>query len=107
VTFYVGGRLAQQTGTWRNFDINILNLTVVTPTATPVATTPATTTPGTTTTPSATTPGGAPATATPRPPSTGTGTEGGDSAAIWLFALIGAGALAFGTGGALVARRSR
>lgn len=106
VTFFVGGRLAQQTGSWRNFDINIVNLTVVTPTATPTAGTPATGTPGTGT-PGAGTPTTG-AAATPRPPSVGTGTEAAsDSTAIWLFALLGAGALAFGAGGAMVARRSR
>lgn len=110
VSFYVGGRLAQQTGSWRNFDINILNLTVVTPTATPTAGTPATGTPATGTPGTATTPttgAGGGGGATPRPPSTGTGAEAGDPAAIWLFALLGAGALAFGAGGAMVARRSR
>jgi hypothetical protein len=97
VVFYIGGKLAQQSGTWRNYDINIVNLTYVTPTPTP---TPGTTTPG----------AGSPTTgttATPRPPSTGTGASTGDGTAIWLFALLGAGALAFGVGGATVARRSR
>jgi len=102
VTFYVGGRLAQETGSWRNYDINVVNLTVVTPTATPTAGTPATGTPATNT------PGtGGGGTATPRPPSTGNTGVAGDDAAMWLFALLGAGALAFGAGGAVVARRGR
>jgi hypothetical protein len=92
VLFYIGGRLAEQSGSWRNYDINIVNLTYTTPTPTP---TPEATTPGTTVTP------------TPRPPSTGTGAVAGDGTAVWLFALLGAGALAFGVGGATVARRSR
>jgi hypothetical protein len=96
VLFYIGGKLAEQSGSWRNYDINIVNLTYTTPTPTP---TPDTSTPGTGT-PAATTP-------TPRPPSTGTGAETGDGTAVWLFALLGAGALAFGVGGATVARRSR
>jgi hypothetical protein len=86
VTFYIGGRKAAETGSWRNYDINIVNLTYTTPTPTPVPS----------------------ASPTPRPPATGSGfTAGGDSTATWLFAAFGLAALAFGVGGATVARRSR
>lgn len=78
VTFYVGGKKANETGTWRNYDFNTVNLTVTTPTP------------------------------TPKPPSTGSGTVSGSGAeAAWLFAAFGLAALAFGIGGATVARRSR
>lgn len=97
VTFYIGGRLARETGTWRNYDINILNLSYVSPTPTPTASGSPSPTVSVTGTGTA---------ATPRPPATGSG-QGGDMAALWVFALIGAGALAFGTGGVVVARRSR
>ncbi len=101
VTFYIGGKLANESGAWRNYDINIINLTYTSPTPTPAASPSASASPSV----SATTgTGGA---ATPRPPSVGTGSQGGDSSAVWLFALLGAGALAFGAGGAAVARRSK
>lgn len=81
-TFYIGGRMAAETGSWRNYDINIVNLTYTTPTPTPSA--------------------------TPRPPATGSGfVAGGDSTATWPFAAFGLAALAFGVGGATVARRRR
>lgn len=110
VTFYIGGKLANESAAWRNYDINIVNLTYTSPTPTPVPASPTASTTPTTATASPTTGGGGtggntPA-ATPRPPSTGTGSQGGDSA-VWLFALLGAGALAFGAGGAAVARRSK
>jgi hypothetical protein len=104
VTFYIGGRLAEQSGTWRNFDINIVNLTYTTPTPTPsVTTTASPSATGTATTPG----GGGTSVATPRPPSTGTGGASDNGSAVWLFVLLGTGALAFGVGGATVARRSR
>jgi hypothetical protein len=93
VTFYVGGRLASETGAWHNYQLNTVNLSVVTVTAT------VTTTPGAGTTPTAS--------VTPRPPVTGnTFGESSDSAS-WLFAVLGIGALALGAGGVTVARRSR
>jgi hypothetical protein len=50
VQFYVGGQLANETGSWANYRLNTVNLTVA-----PVATTPPTTPgAGTTTTPSRT-----------------------------------------------------
>lgn len=105
VVFYIGGRLAAESGTWRNYDINIVNLTYTTPTPTPTPS--ATASASATASPSAsatTPPGGG---STPRPPSTGTGASAGDESAAWLFALLGVGALAFGVGGAAVARRGR
>jgi hypothetical protein len=79
VAFYVGGKAATQVGSWRNYDINVLNLTVVTPpTVSP----------------------------TPKSPSTGAGlVTGSGTEAAWLFAAFGLAALAFGVGGATVARR--
>lgn len=96
VTFYIGGKLARESGAWRNYDINIVDLTYVSPTPTPSASVSPSASPSTG--------GGA---ATPKPPSTGSGSEGDGSSAVWLFALLGAGALAFGVGGATVARRSK
>lgn len=82
VTFYIGGKLAAETGKWANYQLNTVNLTYTTPVSvTPVA--------------------------TPKPPSTGNSGSTGESTAIWLFAVIGMGALAFGVGGVSVARRSR
>ena len=84
VTFYVGGKLARETGSWKNYQLNTVNLSVVTPT------------------PSAS------ASPTPKPPVSGnTGGAGSGSAANWLFAALGLGALALGAGGVTVARRSR
>ena len=90
VSFYVGGKLANETGSWKNYQLNVLNLTVTSPTPTPA--------------------GGAGTTVTPTPgaPSTGTGTQTSDgSGAMLLFVVLGLGAVAFGVGGAAVARRSR
>lgn len=97
VSFYVGGRLANETGSWKNYQLNLLNLTVTSATATPGTSTPGTGTPGAGTTPSATV----------RPPATGSGQASESSGAILLFAVLGLGAVAFGVGGAAVARRSR
>ena len=83
----VGGKLAGQTGTWRDYDLNTVNLTVVTPTPTPSAS--------------------ASPSATPKPPVTGAGTASDGSSNAWLLAILGAGVLAFGVGGAAVARRGR
>ena len=94
VSFYVGGKLANETGSWKNYQLNVLNLTVTSATATPGAGTP-----GAGTTPTATT--------TVRPPSTGNGQASESSGAMVLFVVLGLGAVAFGVGGAAVARRSR
>ena len=82
VTFYIGGKKANETGSWKNYQLNTVNLTYTTPTPT--------------------------ASATPKPPVTGnfdSTTDG--SSATWLYAVLGLGALAFGVGGATVARRAR
>jgi len=81
IAFYIGGKLAAQSGSWKNYELNTLNLTYTTPTAT--------------------------ATATPKPPSTGSALAEGGSSANWLFAALGLGAIAFGVGGLTVARRTR
>jgi hypothetical protein len=88
VTFYIGGKKANETGTWANYQLNTVNLTYTTPTATTGTGTPS---------------------ATPGAPVTGdTPITSGDSAsAAWLYAVLGLSALAFGVGGATVARRSR
>jgi hypothetical protein len=94
VSFFVGGKLASQTGSWKNYQLNVLNLTVVTPTATPTGGTP----------------GAGTATPTVKAPSVGTNgpvDASESSTAILLFAALGLGAVAFGVGGAAVARRSR
>jgi len=85
VSFYVGGKLANETGSWKNYQLNVLNLTVTSPTPTPVGT----------------------PTPTVGPPSTGSGQASDSSAVLLLFAALGLGAVAFGAGGAAVARRSR
>ncbi len=103
VTFYIGGKLANESAPWRNYDINIVNLTYTSPTPTPTASA----SPSASASASPTSGTGGGGSATPRPPSTGTGSDSGDSSAVWLFALVGAGALAFGAGGAAVARRNK
>jgi hypothetical protein len=80
VSFYVGGVKANETGSWKNYQLNQLDLTVTTPTPS----------------------------ATPKPPVTGSGSVSDSSASTgWVFALLGLGALAFGVSGVAVARRSR
>lgn len=100
ISFFVGGRKANETGTWANYQLGTVNLTVTTQataTASPSAS------PGASPSASAAVPS-----ATVRPPATGNTADGaGESAAIWLFALVGMGALAFGVGGATIARRGR
>lgn len=93
VSFWVGDRMAQETGSWLNYQLNILNLTVVTATETPTET-PGT---GTPTTPS-----------TPVPPRTGSGVDAtsGSTSVTWLFAAVAFGVVAFGAAGAAAARRS-
>jgi hypothetical protein len=79
VTFRVNGVAAAQTAAWNNTVLNVVNLTV--------------------------------AAVAPAPPVTGTGLvaeTGSGTAAVWLLAVFGIGALAFGTAGATIAtRRSR
>lgn len=93
VTFFVGGQQAGQTGVWRNYQLNTVDLTVgaqvtttpTTPTTTAVPTTPAT---------------------TPRAPVAGNfaGSEAGNGAPLLEVALV---AVALGLGGVAVAARSR
>lgn len=84
VTFYIGGKKANETGSWKNYQLNTVNLTYTTPT------------------PSAS------ASPTPKPPVTGNTIETSNgTTATWLFAALGLGALALGVGGATVARRAR
>lgn len=93
VSFTVGGTKANETGTWYSYQLNTVNLTVTTATATPT-----TATPGTSVTP---------APKTPIAPVTGSGTTpSSEGTAVWLFALLGLGAIAFGVGGVTVARKS-
>ncbi len=79
IDFYVGGHKAQQTGSWLNYQLNQLDLTVVTTTTTP----------------------------TPKAPSTGSGLDDSASTSSWLFAVLGLGVLAFGASGIAVARRTK
>lgn len=85
VSFYVAGQKANESGSWKNYQLNQLDLTVTTATATPVA-----------------------PTKTPGAPVTGSGVASdAGSSSMWLFAILGLGALAFGVSGVAVARRSR
>jgi hypothetical protein len=84
VTFLIGGKLAKETGTWHNYQLNTVNLTFTSPTPSPSAS------------------------ATPKPPVTGTGVSAdGSGTAVWLYVMLGLGALAFGVGGTAAARKSR
>ena len=98
VTFYIGDKLAKETGKWVNSQLSVLNLTYVTP---PTATPTGSTTPG------AGTPGGGGTVTPPKPPPTGSGLQGGSESNVWLFVALGLGAVAFGIGGATVAKRNR
>jgi hypothetical protein len=87
VTFWVGGQKADQSGTWHSYQLNLVNLTVTkaTATATVTATRPAT---------------------TPIVGATGSGSApSSNGTAVWLFAILGLGAVAFGVGGLTVARK--
>jgi hypothetical protein len=87
VVFFIGALRANETGTWRNFDINVLNLTA--------------------TTPKSPSPGSSPA-ATPRPPATGNvGTVDSNGSTSWLFVALGLGALALSGAGVATAARRR
>ncbi|MGE0601139.1 MAG: hypothetical protein AB7J35_17705 [Dehalococcoidia bacterium] len=80
VTFYIGGKKANETGSWKNYELNTVNLTYTTPTVT----------------------------ATPKPPVTGDSLAStNNESATLLYIALGLGAIAFGVGGATVARRSR
>jgi len=96
VTFYIGDKLAQQTCRWRNYDINVLNLSYTTPT--PAATPPPAGSPS---------PGATQPAATPQAPRTGELAQDNDTSTAWLFVVIGLGAVALGAGGVAATRRSR
>jgi hypothetical protein len=87
VTFFVGGQQANETGSWANYQLNTVNLTV-TPATTP------------------TTPAGTPTSAaTPRPPVAGNGgAEAGSSAPLTEVLLL---ATAIGLAGVGLAARAR
>jgi hypothetical protein len=91
VTFFVGGQQAAQTGTWRNFQLNTLDLT-----AGGAATQPPATTTATPTTPAV----------TPRPPTTGNfdGSSSGSNMPMLEVLLV---ATAIGLGGVAIAARAR
>lgn len=92
VVFYIGALRANETGSWRNFDLNVVNLTATTPVS-PTPTTPAG--------------GGGTAVPTPRPPTTGQGIVDSSSGST-LFLALGIGALALAAAGAASAvRRGR
>lgn len=88
IAFYIGGKKANETGSWKNFDFTSLNLTYTTP-PTPAPSSSATAVP------------------TPKPPSTGlvNGNSSDNGSAPWLLVIFGAAALAFGASGLAVARR--
>jgi len=90
VIFWIGDKQAKETGSWVNSQLNVLNLTYVTP-PTPTPTGSAT-----------------PTVTVPKPPVTGSapyGTSGSDST--WLFVALGLGAVVLGAAGATASRRSR
>jgi hypothetical protein len=93
VVFYIGALKANETGSWKNFDLSTLNLTATTPKSpSPTATTPG---------------GGGTAVPTPKPPTTGQGTvDSGSNGSLFLVLGIGAVALA-AAGAATAARRTR
>ena len=77
VSFLIGGKVANEKGSWKNYQLNQLDLTYTTPPS-----------------------------ATPKPPVTGTGVSNDSStSAGWLFAVLGLGAVAFGVSGLAAARR--
>lgn len=97
VTFFVGGVQAAETGIWRNYQLNTVNLSVMpATTATPTATTPAGTTPTTAAAPSR----------TPGAPAAGnTGAMGGDTNVLAGTLAVAAVLGLAGVGGLTLARR--
>ncbi|GAB4331781.1 MAG: hypothetical protein Kow0010_17320 [Dehalococcoidia bacterium] len=80
VTFFVGGNKANETGSWRNYDVNILNLTVTTEEE------------------------------EPGPPDTGNAglaAASSNGSGSWMLVVMGLGALTLGAGSLTMARRSR
>jgi len=98
VVFYIGALKANETGSWKNFDLTTLNLTATTPKSpSPTATTPT----------GGGSSGGGTAVPTPKPPTTGTGTVDSSSNGS-LFLVFGIGAVALAAAGAAAAvRRGR
>lgn len=72
VTFVVGGRVASQVGTWRNYELGQLDLVVTSPSPSPTPTAPP------------------PVTPTPRPPVAGTGLAQPDGPSGWWLATMAA-----------------
>jgi hypothetical protein len=85
VTFFVGGQKANETGSWKNYQLNTVNLSV-----TPAATTPSGTAPT--------------VTATPRAPSTGNSGAADTTPAGWYLAVAMLGVLGFAGAGFAVTR---
>lgn len=82
VTFYVGGQKANETGSWKNYQLNTVNLTV----------TPATAVPSTT------------VTATPGPPNSGNSGAGGEAPFGWYLAAAALAVIGFAGAGFAVSR---
>jgi len=93
VSFWIGDKQAKETGSWVNSQLNVLNLTYVTPAT-------ATATPTGSATPSATP-------VVPKPPVTGSAPYSSGSDSTWLFVALGLGAVVLGAAGATASRRSR
>lgn len=90
VKFYIGSVMAKEVGSWKNYELTVLNLTAESQKPSP--------------SPSA--PGTAPA--TPKAPVTGNGTVASSAGSnAWLFAALGLGAVALGAAGAVASRRGR
>jgi hypothetical protein len=77
VSFWIGDKQAKETGSWKNYQLNLLNLSYTTPVV------------------------------APKPPVTGSGIESDGGSSLWLLVVLGAGLLVLGTGSATVARRGR
>lgn len=89
VAFYVGGQKANETGSWANYRLNTVDLTITAP-VTPVATAVPTTTPG----------------RTPAPPVAGNGPASGSSLPLVEFMLLAAALGLAGVGAAARVRNS-
>ena len=86
VTFYVGGQKANESGSWKNYQLNTVNLTV----------TPATAVPSTTATVTVT--------GTPRPPTTGNSGGSSDAPFGWYLAAAALAVIGFAGAGFAVSR---
>jgi hypothetical protein len=86
IVFWIGDKQAKESGSWVNSQLNVLNLTYVTP-PTPTATV-----------------------VVPKPGATGVAPyslDGGSDSNVWLFVALGLGAVVLGASGAAVSRRNR